>query len=105
MYIGIDLSYNLFMTHRLRVVCVSTLRKRDKVECEVKNGKSHIEDWIVEIGKLFDIFDFSGFLRLFVSQKNFGAGRSYFSLSSSSSRGIQNLKNFIEKKNKCKMTD
>ena len=54
MCIDIDFYYNLFMIHRLRV-CVSSVGKRDKVECEVKNGKSSIKDWIVEIGKSPDV--------------------------------------------------
>ena len=96
MYIDIDFCYNLFMIHRLWV-CVSSVRKRDKVEREVKDGKSNIEDWIVEIGKFPDISNSFWFLRLFVSQENFGAGRSNFPLSS---WGIQNLKNCICKKRK-----
>ena len=39
------------------MVCVSGFRKRDKVECEVKNSESDIKDWIVKIGKSLDVFN------------------------------------------------
>ena len=35
-------------------------RKCNKVPREVKNGISHVEDWIIKIGKILHMLQFSG---------------------------------------------
>ena len=43
----------------------------DEVESKVEKRKSDIEDRVVKIGKIFDKFQSSGFLRFFIREENF----------------------------------
>ena len=42
---------------------MSAVRKCNEVPSEIEEGKNHIEYWIIKIGKIPHMFQFSGFNR------------------------------------------
>ena len=55
---------------------MSGVRKRDKVESEIKKSKSDVQDWIVEKGQFLNKLQFSRFSRFL--QETFRGDRGHF---------------------------